>query len=590
MLDEQLSPPAAPDPFRHETVVDAVRAHAERIPDRPLFTFLPDGEEAEPPLTFAALDARARAVAANLHAAHVEPGARALLLFQPGQDFVVAFFGCLYAGVVAVPTYLPHPAQRARGLLRLAGIAEDAQPAAVLTTAGIRAAVETTARTVPEVRETVWLAVDTIAEEAGRDWSAPSPEPKSVAFLQYTSGSTGRPKGVMVTHGNLTHNSDLIRTSLGMDGSTVVVGWLPPYHDMGLISMIIVPAMMGIHSVSMPTVAFLQSPVRWLRAISTYRGTLSAAPNFAFDLCTRKVTDEDRASLDLSSWRVATNGAEPIRAESMQRFSETFASTGFRPETIVPVYGLAESTLLVSGAPVERPWVFRAFDENGLEGGQAVPVPDDSPDARVLVGCGVSQTLDVAIVDPQTRTRCRPGQVGEIWVAGDSVAAGYWQRPDLTREAFEATLADGADRGPYLRTGDLGFRTRDGLFVCGRIKDVIIVGGRNHHPHDIERTAESAHPAVRPGCVAAFGVTTDGTEEVVVAAELRRGADDGTDPEGVVNAVLRAVTQEHRLTVREVVLLPAGTLPKTSSGKLQRRETRKEYLAGRSPWNAQRQH
>ncbi|MFD5881505.1 AMP-binding protein [Streptomyces yangpuensis] len=388
MLDESL-PPATPDQFHHETVVDAVRAHAERLPDHPLFTFLPDGDEAEPPLTFAALDARARGVAASLHAARAEPGARALLLFEPGQEFVVAFFGCLYAGVVAVPTYLPHPAQRARGLLRLAGIAEG----------------------------------------AGTDWSAPSPEPKSVAFLQYTSGSTGRPKGVMVTHGNLTHNSDFIRTSLGMDGSTVVVGWLPPYHDMGLISMIIVPAMMGIHSVSMPTVAFLQSPVRWLRAISTYRGTLSAAPNFAFDLCTRKVTDEDRASLDLSSWRVATNGAEPIRAGSVQRFSEAFAATGFRPETIVPVYGLAESTLLVSGTPVDRPWVSRSFDEDALEHGTAVSVPADSPEARVLVSCGTSPALDVAIVDPRARTRCRPGQVGEIWVAGDSVAAGYWQRP-----------------------------------------------------------------------------------------------------------------------------------------------------------------
>ncbi|MER7732196.1 fatty acyl-AMP ligase [Streptomyces erythrochromogenes] len=581
------------EPIRHETVVDAVRAHAARIPDHPLFTFLPDGEEAEPPLTFAALDDRARAVAARLHAAQVEPGSRALLLFQPGQDFVVAFFGCLYAGVVAVPAYLPHPAQRARGLLRLAGIAEDAQPSAVLTTAGIRAAVETAARTIPEVQETAWLAVDTIADGSGAGWSAPPPEPKSVAFLQYTSGSTGRPKGVMVTHGNLTHNTDLIRTSLGMDGSTVVVGWLPPYHDMGLISMIIVPAMLGIHSVSMPTVAFLQSPVRWLRALSTYRGTLSAAPNFAFDLCSRKVTDEERATLDLSSWRVATNGAEPVRADSMKRFSKKFAATGFRPETIVPVYGLAESTLLVSGSPLGRPWVSRAFDGDELERGTAVGVPDDSPAARVLVSCGTSRTLDVAVVDPRTRTRCRPGQVGEIWVAGESVAVGYWQRPGLTREAFEAAQADGGDRGPYLRTGDLGFRTEDGLFVCGRIKDLVIVGGRNHYPHDIERTAESAHPAIRPGCVAAFGVDADGAEQVVVAAELRRGAGDGTEPrarQDVVNAVLRAVAQEHRLTVREVVLLPAGTLPKTSSGKLQRREARKEYLAGRSPWNAQQQH
>lgn len=508
------------EPMHHETVVDAVRAHAARIPDHPLFTFLPDGEEAEPPLTFAMLDARARAVAASLHAAQVEPGSRALLPFQPGQDFVVALFGCLYAGVVAVPAYLPHPAQRARGLLRLAGIAEDAQPAAVLTTAGIRAAVETAARTIPDVQEAPWLAVDTIADGAGAGWSAPSPEPKSVAFLQYTSGSSGRPKGVMVTHGNLTHNTDLIRTSLGMDGSTVVVGWLPlsrhgtdlddhrsgddgnPFRfhaDRG------VPAEPG---------ALAASDI-------DVRGTLSAAPNFAFDLCTRKATDEERAGLDLSSWLVATNGAEPVRADSMKRFSEEFASTGFRPETIVPVYGLAESTLLVSGAPLERPWV-RAFDEDELERGTAVSVPDDSPAARVLVSCGTSRTLDVAVVDPRTRARCRPGQVGEIWVAGDSVAVGYWQRPDLTREAFEATPVDGGDQGPYMRTGDLGFRTEDGLFVCGRIKDVVIVGGRNHYPHDIQRTAESAHPAIRPGCVAAFGVDADGVEQVVVAAELRR--------------------------------------------------------------------
>ncbi|MFG2988621.1 fatty acyl-AMP ligase [Streptomyces sp. NPDC048257] len=590
MLDESFSlSPTALDGVRFATVVDALRAHAERIPDNDLFTFLPEGEEAEPSLTFSMLDTRARAVAATLRA-QVEPGSRALLLFMPGQDFVVAYFGCLYAGVVAVPAYLPHPGQRARGLLRLAGIAEDAQPAAILTTSGIQAAIETSARAIPELDATAWIAVDTIPDASGAGYSVPSPDPDSLAFLQYTSGSTGQPKGVMVTHRNLAHNTDLIRISLDLDESTVVVGWLPPYHDMGLISMIVAPAMLGIQSVSMPTVAFLQKPVRWLRALSKYRGTLSAAPNFAFDLCTRKVTDEERASLDLSSWTIATNGAEPVRADSMKRFAAAFASTGFRPETIIPVYGLAESTLLVSGAPTEQPWIFRSFDENELEAGVARAVPQDSPAARVLVSCGISRTLDVAVVDPQKHTRCAPGEVGEIWVAGESVAVGYWQRPDLSREAFEATLSD-TGQGPYMRTGDLGFQSEDGLFVCGRIKDVIIVGGRNHYPHDIERTSESAHPSIRPGCVAAFGLTTDGEESLVVAAELRPGAADGKDRaelEAVANAVRHAVAQEHRLTARDVVLLPAGTLPKTSSGKLQRGETRKEYLAGRSPWNAQR--
>ncbi|MER6999237.1 fatty acyl-AMP ligase [Streptomyces sp. NPDC000410] len=573
----------------YETVVDALRAHSMNTPDRRLFTFLPDGEDEEPPLTFSQLDAKARAVAETLRA-QVEPGSRALLLFTPGQEFVVAFFGCLYAGVVAVPTYLPHPAQRARGLLRLAGIAEDSQPAAVLTTSAIQAFVEPAASSIPELQEAAWLAIDTIPEAKGDGWSAPTPAPGSdtVAFLQYTSGSTGQPKGVMVTHGNLAHNIELIRRSLDLDESTVSVGWLPPYHDMGLISMIILPAMMGIHSVLMPSVAFLQNPVRWLRAISTYRGTLSAAPNFAFDLCTRKVTEEERAELDLSSWAVATNGAEPIRAESIEQFSDAFASTGFHPDTIVPVYGLAEGTLLVTGAPTKQPRIFRAFDGSALErSGIARAVPEDSPDARLLVGVGFSQDLDVAIVDPRARTRCPSGQVGEIWVAGKSVAAGYWQRPDLTEEAFRATLSDSGE-GPFLRTGDLGFQTEDGLFVCGRIKDVIIVGGRNHYPQDIERSTEHAHSAIRPGCVAAFAVETDGEETVVVAAELRRETGDGKDPvdrASVASAVRRAVMQEHQLAVRDVVLLPAGALPKTSSGKLQRGESRKEYLAGRSPWN-----
>lgn len=565
-----------------ETVVDALRANSARTPYRKLFTFLPDGEEEEPSLTSSILDTKARAVAARLRA-QVEPGSRALLLFAPGQDFVIAFFACLYAGVVAVPAY----PQRGRGMLRLSGIAEDAQPAAVLTTSAIRAFAETATSSIPELQEAAWLTVDTIPDGYGAGWSAPALEGNSVAFLQYTSGSTGQPKGVMVTHGNLIHNIELICRSLDLDESTVNVGWLPPYHDMGLISMIILPAVMGIHSVLMPTMAFLQRPVRWLRAISKYRGTASAAPNFAFELCARKVTEEDRASLDLSSWAVVANGAEPIRAASLQRFCDAFASSGFRPEAIVPVYGLAESTLMVSGAPTALPRIFRAFDGSDLERGAARRVPERSPNARVLVGCGISQGLEVAIVDPQERVRCRLGQVGEIWVAGKSVAAGYWERPDLSREIFEATLSD-SDEGPYLRTGDLGFQSDEGLFVTGRTKDVIIVAGRNHYPQDIEWTVECAHSAIRPGCVAVFGVERDGEEAVVVAAEVRReagGAKDSADSESVANAVLRAVMQEHRLAVRDVVLLPAGSLPKTSSGKLQRGESRKQYLTGQSPWN-----
>lgn len=565
-----------------ETVVDALRARSVRMPHRAVFTFLSDGEAEEPSLTAAILDVKARAVAARLRA-EVEPGSRALLLFAPGQDFIIAFFGCLYAGVLAVPA----PPQRGRGMLRLAGIAEDAQPAAVLTTSAIQTFAEAATGSIPELQEATWLTVDTIPDSYGAGWSVPAVGANSTAFLQYTSGSTGQPKGVMVTHGNLIHNVELIWRSLDLDESTVNVGWLPPYHDMGLISMIILPAVMGIHSVLMPTMAFMQRPARWLRAISKYRGTASAAPNFAFELCAQKVPEEERASLDLSSWAVVANGAEPIRADSLQRFCDAFASSGFRPETIRPVYGLAESTLMVSGAPTAKPRTVHAFDAGALQRGVALGVPEGSTNARVLVGCGISQGLDVAIVDPKERTRCRSGQVGEIWVAGQSVAVGYWQRPDLSRNVFEATLSD-SHEGPFLRTGDLGFQTEEGLFVTGRIKDVIIVAGRNHYPQDIERTTERSHSAVRPGCVAAFGVETDEEEALVVAAEIRRdagGGKDSADLENVASAIRRAVMQEHQLAVRDVVLLPPGSLPKTSSGKLQRAESRKEYLAGQSPWN-----
>ncbi|MFI8975117.1 fatty acyl-AMP ligase [Nocardia asteroides] len=578
--------PAVTETLTVTTVVGALRQRSMRTPGRVLFTFLPDGDDEEQLLTFATLDTKARAVAAVLRS-QVEPGSRAMLLFAPGVDFIVAFFGCLYAGVVAVPTYLPRPDQRSFGMLRVAGVAEDARPSVVMTTSKLRPMIEPAASSIPELQGVCWLSIDTVSERDAAQWSEPGISADSLAFLQYTSGSTGQPKGVMVTHGNLVHNIDMIRAALDLDDSSVIVGWLPPYHDMGLISMIILPALIGSHSVLMPTLAFLQKPVRWLRAFTKYRGTASAAPNFAFELCARKVTEADISELDLSSWVAVADGAEPIRVEQLRRFCDRFAATGFRPETIVPVYGLAECTLLVAAAPRAQPRVFRAFDSNGLELGIAHEIDELDPSARVLASCGVSNGVEVAIVDPQDHVRRAPGRIGEIWISGNSVAAGYWQRPDLTAEMFQARLRDGENRD-YLRTGDLGFLTDEGLFVVGRTKDVIIVGGRNHYPQDIERTTELAHIAVRPGCVAVFGVEHDGAEAVVVALELRRefgDALDSPDVTAVAGAVRRAVMSEHRLPVRDIVVVPAGSLPKTSSGKLQRNATRKEYLNGASPWD-----
>jgi acyl-CoA synthetase (AMP-forming)/AMP-acid ligase II len=551
----------------------------------PVYIFLADGESDAVTMTYGELDCQARAIAAQLQA-RATTGERALLLYPPGLEYIAGFLGCLYAGVVAVPAYPPNPARLARTLPRIQTIVENAGATVALTTEMIRVLAPMVFEQAPDLGALRWLATDGPTNGIEHGWRPPAISGETLAFLQYTSGSTGAPKGVMLSHANLLANEAVIAEAFALTTGDCGVSWLPPYHDMGLIGGILQPIYLGTHCVLMSPVTFLQRPIRWLEAISHYGGTISGGPNFAYDLCARKVTPEQLATLDLSRWSLAFNGAEPVRAETIDRFAATFAACGFRREAFYPCYGLAEATLLVTGADREAPPLVLDVETSGLADNRVLPARGKQ--ATRLVSCGRCYgDLTLAIVDPATQTRCQPDQIGEIWVAGSSIAQGYWQQPDESTSTFQAQIAV-TDEKPFLRTGDLGFVRDDALFVTGRLKDLIIIDGRNVYPQDIELTTEQCHPAIRAGCSAAFSVDADGEERLVIAAEVERNfvaaqrretAEAGpTAAQEVIGAIKRAVSAQHDLRVHAVILLMTGTIPKTSSGKIQRHACRAAYL------------
>ncbi|MEM8964752.1 MAG: fatty acyl-AMP ligase, partial [Acidobacteriota bacterium] len=503
-------------------------------------------------------------------------GDRVLLLYAPGLDFVVGFLACLYAGVIAVTAY--PPASR-RHLPRLRSLAADAEPSVALSTADLLPKLR--AARLPELESVTWLAGDTVDDDEAAAWRPHTPSPDDLAFLQYTSGSTAAPKGVMVSHGNLMHNEEVIRRGFGTQSDDIIVGWLPLYHDMGLIGNVLHPLYLGARCVLMAPVAFLQQPRRWLDAIHTWRGTVSGGPNFSFDLCVAKVGVDERPAVDLSSWRLAFSGAEPVRASSLDGFARAFAPAGFRKTAFFPCYGMAETTLMATGGPAEDDPVTTSFDEIALADDRAVPATGEN--SRTLIGCGVhGWELDVTVVDPVTLERVDDGNVGEVWVRGDSVARGYWRNPERTASDFAARLADQPDSsGTWLRTGDLGFVHGAQLFPTGRLKDLIIVRGRNHYPQDIELTAEDSHGSIRRGCSAAFGIDDDGEERLVIVAELLRHPSD--EPDVIADAVRRAVAATHQLQVHDVTLIRTGSILKTSSGKIRRSACRDAWRAGEFP-------
>ncbi len=535
--------------------------------------FLVDAERHSIEWTYADLDRKARAIAAALQSMDLE-GERALLLYPSGLDFVAAFFGCLYAGVTAVPAY---PPRRNRNMARIDSIANDAQAKIALTTFEVLERVQRMIGDTPSLQQIRWRATDQWEETLADQWRRPDVHGDTLAFLQYTSGSTGTPKGVMLSHANLMHNSAMIAYAFEHTRSGSGCFWLPLYHDMGLIGGILQPLYMGKPNTLFSPTHFLQKPVRWLQIMSQCGATISGGPNFAYDLCVEKVTAEQKKTLDLSRWALAFNGAETVRADTIDRFSKAFAECGFRREAFYPCYGLAEATLIVTGGYKQSPPTVLSIQSDGLEKNQVIEAASGAESSRELVSSG-GNLLDqqIVIADPDTFEPFGDDRVGEIWVSGPSLAKGYWKRDDLSQQIFQARLSDG--RGPFLRTGDLGFLRKGELFVTGRLKDLIIFRGVNHYPQDIELTVRLAHEHVRQGAGAAVLVGEEGSERLVIVQESVRLRD--LDFQSIVDAIRKEVAGEHELAVAAIVLIRARSIPKTSSGKIQRHACRDGYLAG----------
>jgi amino acid adenylation domain-containing protein len=555
------------------TLTNLLRSRMQQDPARTVYTWLVDGERPGASFSHADLDRRARSIACQLQALNLQRN-RALLLYGPGLSFVESLFGCFYADVVAVPVYTPG---LGRDLHRIEGILRDADCGMVLTTSG---SLEEVSRFVTGIAPyAACMATDTVEDVGDSDWLSPGIAPDQTAYLQYTSGSTSAPKGVMVTHANVLENLKYIAAQGGFDQSSVSINWLPHFHDMGLIYGIFQPLFSRFPAYLFSPAAFIHRPLRWLTAISRYGGTHCGGPNFAYDLCVDRVSPEECSILDLNSWRVAFNGAEPVLSRTLERFARYFAGCGFRRNSFYPVYGLAEASLKVTSGEPGSGATHCRFDAVQLQKHKVRIAEADAP-GHTVIGCGrPGPSHEVVIVDPDTAIPCGTDKVGEIWVSGPSVAAGYWRKADETDRTFRAFLNTG--RGPYLRTGDLGFLYNNELFITGRLKDCIIIRGRNHYPQDIEKTAEESHPALRRNGSAAFSIEEDGREALVVISELNRKHRD--DLKEVVEAVRRGVAEAHEVQISAIVLIRSGALPKTSSGKVQRHACKAAYLGDTLP-------
>lgn len=543
-------------PYRHENLMAMAYQYATEQLNIVPFTFINySGERPiDIPLSYAELDRRARQVAALLQTRAL-PGQRVLLLYPVGLDYLCAFFGCLYASMIAVPVY---PPVNLRLRDRLASVAEDCSPMIALTTTNTLESIGLRSSLPAPLAKLHWLATDGGLDGFEFLWNEPKVARESVAFLQYTSGSTGRPKGVMVTHGNLLHNLYTIALHFQFRPDDHHLTWLPPYHDMGLIGSVLGPFAAGFPLSFMTPAAFLRRPERWLREISSRRCTVSGGPNFAYELCLENIPESRDTDLDLSSWNLAFSGAEPVRADTLERFARRFASRGFDRRAFYPCYGMAETTLFVTGV-------------NRSES----PVTFPSDDGTPIVSCGtVADGMNIEIVDPETGQALPDRGVGEIWVKGPSVTAGYWNRETETRDSFEVTSP--YLEGHYLRTGDLGFKHNGELYIHGRLKDLIIVRGVNYYPQDIEATVNGCHEAIASGLGVAFSVDRGSEEKLIFVQEI--GQQNQEQAGDILAAIRKAIADGHNIQPQEIVLVEKGSVPKTTSGKLCRQPCRERYL------------
>lgn len=556
----------------YSSIVEILQQKAIALPDATAYIFLEDGENKEVKLTYKELEDSVKAIASQLQSS-VESGSRALLVYpyNGSLDFITAFFGCLYAGVVAVPC---HPPMNRLTTAEVQTRLLDAEAAIVLSNADL----------LPQLQKQLarsdnstlqWLDTTKVTTSVD-NYSVPEIDADSLAFLQYTSGSTGEPKGVMISHRCLLQNQEMLRLAFGHDENSVGMGWLPLFHDMGLIGNVIQTVYLGAYCVMMSPVSFVQKPIRWLQAISKYRATTSGAPNFAYDLVCDRVKDSQLKQLDLSKWKLAFCGAEPVKETTINRFSDKFASCGLKKAAFYPCYGMAEATLMITGGDCRQSPTIKYVDKIALEENKVVTREQDNSGITTIVSAGYPW-LDgeIAIAHPQTLTECSPDEVGEIWYSSFSVGKGYWRKPEATQKTFQATL----NNKQYLRTGDLGFLADGELYITGRLNDVLVFWGLNHYPQQIERTVEESHVALKPNCGAAISVNVSGKERLVIVQEIERSHRRSFVLEDVVESVRWAIFQQHFIDVYSIVLLKPGGLPKTSSGKVQRNATKTQYLA-----------
>ncbi|NEC51598.1 fatty acyl-AMP ligase [Actinospica acidiphila] len=555
----------------HRTFTEHLQAQAAKTPDREALILLTerDGRMEPQTIAYGELDRAARTLAAALRR-HVQPGERVLIAHRSRARFVTGFLACLYAGAVAVP--VAPPGGRGHHDARIAGIVKEAAAVCVLTSTNEAAEVsQLLART--GHGEVVCLPADGPAATGAPEPAEPFvPGPDTVAYLQYTSGSTRDPRGVIVTHRSLLANQRAIQDALGTRPGIRMGGWLPLHHDMGLVGGLLHALWLGGTSVLMSPATFVKRPANWLEAIGTYGLTVSGAPDFAYRLCLRRINDTQLAGLDLSGWQVAVNGGEPIDPATMTEFAERFAPAGLRPGALTPCYGLAEATLLVSGTRTAPSAAARTVDAAALQTGRLAP--PDGP-GHDLAHCGPPASADLRIVDPETCRELPDGRIGEIWVRGDSVGPGYWARPAETAAAFGCRIEGGG--GGYLRTGDLGALDGGLLHVTGRLKDMIVVAGRNLYPQDLERTVQQLSGHF--GAATAFSVP-GASERIVIVQELRVRSRYDIDLAALATAVQQRVSEEYEVHAAGVLLVRPGTVRRTTSGKVERAAMRRLFLRG----------
>lgn len=559
----------------YTSLVDMLVANAQIRPDEKAVIFLPDAQRPEETLSFRGLHDHAASLAITL-LEHAKPGDRALLLFPTGVEFVVSYFACLIAGIIAVPLM---PPRKNAGRDSSASIIADCAPRLVLTPGGEKEGLH------PSLKQRFADAqISHVPVELGESQRVvvdPQTAPSGLAFLQYTSGSTSTPKGVMVSHANLLANLEMMRLRLGNHAQSHHVSWIPLYHDLGLIMNLLQPLYVGATSVLMTPSAFMYRPLHWLQAIDKFKAEVAAAPNFAYDLCVDRFRAEHMEGVDLSGWKLAVNGAEPVRPETLERFRTCFAPYGFSATTMHPTYGLAEATLVASSAPRGRGVKIRKVSTQGLYERRIVE-PQSDLDTRYLAGCGTAvDGVEIAIVDQQSCQRQPLNVLGEIWLRGPSIAAGYWNQVLESKETFSASiLGEGVDDNGWLRTGDLGYVDDEGeVYIAGRLKDVIIIRGVNHYPQDIEATAAEAHEALRRDHGAVFTVVNaEGLEQVILVQEVERTQRHNLDERAVFSAIRKAVTEAHEISLSQILLIRPGTIPKTTSGKIQRHKARQLWL------------